>query len=339
MQPKVSVVIPNYNHARYLPRRIASVLQQTEKNIEILLLDDCSTDESRAVITRYARQDARIRLVLNEHNSGNTFAQWNKGVAMASGEYIWLAESDDYAAPTLLAKLCALLDANPSVGLAYCDSWHVDENGRCLGRHTVGTEEFDAPRWRTGFLQAGPAFIQEQLSEGNAIPNASAVLLRRSVLEQVGVAETNFKLSGDWVYWIRVLAGCDVAFLAEPLNFFRQHPQNVRSNTSPSRMLLEGAKMIRRLRKHVNLGREFDERRARHVLRQCFYAVLYKNMRAAKVRKVLSVLNKSLPNFRLLCLKECARILFSNKLSGLRQLLGDGLLYRALPKSVVPPAL
>ena len=81
--PLVTVVIPNFNHALYLPKRIESVLNQSFANIELILLDDCSNDNSRAVMERYAEQDARISLLFNETNSGNTFRQWDKGLKMA----------------------------------------------------------------------------------------------------------------------------------------------------------------------------------------------------------------------------------------------------------------
>lgn len=333
MAAKISVIIPNYNHARYLPERIESVLWQTEQDIEVLLLDDCSTDNSREVIAFYAQRDPRIRVVFNEQNSGNTFSQWNKGIALATGKYIWIAESDDYANPRLLEKLCAMLETNPQVSLAYADSWHVDENGATLHQHTHDAEEFKDECWREGFIESGANFIEKQLSIGNVIPNASAVLLRRSIIQQIGPAETNFKLSGDWVYWIRVLANWEVAFLAEPLNYFRQHTQNVRSKTSRAKVLLEGAKMIKHLRRHMYLGKAFEERRVRQVLRSCFYAVLYEKMKVAKVKKVLVVLNRTLPNFLSICLKELAYTLLANRMSGIRQLLGDGLLYKVFPKT------
>src|ERR1700686_241166 len=102
--PKVSIIIPNYNHARYLRKRMDSVLGQTFQNFELILLDDCSTDESRSILLEYAT-DPRVRIDFNEKNSGSTFRQWNKGVRLAHGEYVWIAESDDYADPHLLERL------------------------------------------------------------------------------------------------------------------------------------------------------------------------------------------------------------------------------------------
>src|SRR5215472_4105163 len=109
--PKVSVIIPNYNHARYLQQRIDTVLGQTFQDFEVILLDDCSTDESRSIISEYAK-DPRVRTEFNEVNSGSTFKQWNKGVRLARGEYVWIAESDDYADKRFLEKLVYRLDAD-----------------------------------------------------------------------------------------------------------------------------------------------------------------------------------------------------------------------------------
>src|SRR6185437_16633828 len=129
--PTVSVIVPNYNHALYLPKRMESILRQTYQDFELILLDDCSTDDSRAILSQYAG-DARIRVEFNELNSG-VFKQWNKGVRLARGEYVWIAESDDYADERLLERLVSILDADPSVAFAYCRSWRVDEDDRLNG--------------------------------------------------------------------------------------------------------------------------------------------------------------------------------------------------------------
>jgi len=94
--PKVSVIIPNFNHAAYLKQRIDSVLNQTYQNFELIILDDCSTDNSKEIIEQY-RNDTRVsNIVYNTENSGSTFKQWDKGINLSSGDYIWIAESDDW---------------------------------------------------------------------------------------------------------------------------------------------------------------------------------------------------------------------------------------------------
>src|ERR1017187_255387 len=152
--PKVSIVVPNYNHARFLPHRLDSVLRQTFQDFELILLDDCSTDESRSILSQYG-SDPRVRIEFNEVNSGSPFKQWNKGVRLARGEYVWIAESDDYAAERLLERLVAVLDADPTVMFAYCRSWRVTEDDQKNGFGDWDLDYLDPQRWTGGFLSAG----------------------------------------------------------------------------------------------------------------------------------------------------------------------------------------
>src|SRR5271155_4024439 len=115
--PTVSIIVPNYNHARFLRQRIDSILTQTFQDFELILLDDCSTDQSRSILREYTT-DPRVRLEFNDANSGSTFKQWNKGVSLTRGKYIWIAESDDYADPRLLERLVGELDADMNVTFA-----------------------------------------------------------------------------------------------------------------------------------------------------------------------------------------------------------------------------
>jgi glycosyltransferase involved in cell wall biosynthesis len=246
--PRVSVIIPNYNHARYLPRRIESVLGQSLQDIEVILMDDCSPDNSREIIERYAAQDARIRVVLNEQNSGSTFKQWNKGIALATGDYVWLAESDDYADPELLATLANRLNANPAVVLAYCNSYSVDEHNELMPIPTWEPflAELDADLWKQDFTRPGLELVQRFMSYRNLIPNASSVLLRRSTLAQVGPADGSMRILGDWLFWAKVMSVGEVSYVAQPLNYFRTHRNNVRSKTFENgTALVESTQMLK----------------------------------------------------------------------------------------------
>lgn len=119
IQPKVSVIIPNYNHALYLDERIQSVLNQSYDNFEIIILDDMSKDNSREVIEKYRECPKISHILYNETNSGSTFRQWKKGITLAKGEFIWIAESDDYCEPSLLEALVKQIQAHPTCTLAY----------------------------------------------------------------------------------------------------------------------------------------------------------------------------------------------------------------------------
>src|SRR5258706_9778611 len=118
--PKVSVIIPNYNHAPFLKQRIDSVLNQTYLDLEVIILDDRSTDNSGGIIESYRGHPKVVSIVYNEANSGSPFGQWKKGVRLVNGKYIWIAESDDWAEPDLLDKLIALAEGNDNIGIAFC---------------------------------------------------------------------------------------------------------------------------------------------------------------------------------------------------------------------------
>ena len=93
--PLISIIVPNYNHEKYLKQRLESVFNQTYSNFEVILLDDCSTDSSLNILAEYIKNSKVSHCIFNEANSGNTFIQWNKGISLAKGDYIWIAESDD----------------------------------------------------------------------------------------------------------------------------------------------------------------------------------------------------------------------------------------------------
>lgn len=227
--PKVSVVVPNYNYARFLERRIRSVLDQTYTDFEVVYLDDASTDDSEAVFARF-RDDPRIRAYRSTENSGSAYRQWNEGVRLSRGEYVWVAQADDYAEKGLLATLVPVLDRNPGVGLVYCQSLAVDEAGRTLHSMARRTEFLDPERWNHDFVNDGRDECRRYLLFRNTIPNLSAVLFRREVFEQAGGADETLHLVGDQLTWIRMLLISDVAFVAEPLNHFRHHEGSIRSN-------------------------------------------------------------------------------------------------------------
>jgi glycosyltransferase involved in cell wall biosynthesis len=220
--PTVSVIIPNFNHARFLTQRIESVLEQSFSDYEMIILDDASTDDSISIINRY-KHNRRIRCRENKRNSGSPFKQWNKGVKEAKGTYLWFAESDDWADKTFLGELVGVLDNNPDLGLVYCQSMAVNETGQMIDNCLAWTAHLDPKLWCNDFLMDGQLFCTKYLMFSNVIPNASAVLIRRKVWDAVGAVNEDMRLCGDWLQWARILSVSDVGFIARPLNFFRSH--------------------------------------------------------------------------------------------------------------------
>lgn len=227
LPPKVSVVVPNYNHGRFLRRRIDSILAQTLQDFELILLDDCSTDESKLILSQYA-SDPRVTIELNETNSGTPFTQWNKGVGLARAEYVWIAESDDYAEPTFLEKLCATLDGNPDAAFAYCRSWRISVAGEVEGFADPWLSDEEQHRW-AGDHSAHATECYKDFLRCNIVLNASAVLFRKGFYRQVGGADETLNLCGDWKLWAAMALSGNVFYVAEPLNYFRFHLDSIRS--------------------------------------------------------------------------------------------------------------
>jgi len=229
--PRVSVVVPNYNYARFLPRRMESILNQTFTDLEVIFLDDASTDDSRAVVQQYAG-DPRVRMEFNAVNSGSPFAQWNFGVNRARGEYVWIAEADDFADPDFLERLVPLLERDAKLGLVYCQSRLVDETNRRIGTMLPYTDRLWSGRWTESFRNHGRDEVARYLVHRCTIPNASAVLFRRTAYLDAGGADPGMRLCGDWLTYVRILMRWDLHFLAREMNEFRIHDGAVRSRMS-----------------------------------------------------------------------------------------------------------
>ncbi len=220
--PKVSVIVPSYNHAPFLPQRLESILSQTLQDFEMILLDDCSTDGSQDIIRHYKSKYPRIRASINERNSGSPFKQWDCGVIQAEGEYVWIAESDDVAAPDFLEKMVPLLENNPHVGLAYCDALIIDDKGQFTG--SISNDYSSADKRRTSdYLNSGRDEIEKYLCVSNTINNASSVLFRKTAYINAGLADADMRYCGDWFLYLRMLLATDIGYVAKPLNFLRIH--------------------------------------------------------------------------------------------------------------------
>ena len=135
--PLVSVVVPNYNYKRYLNLRIQSILQQTYQNIELILLDDASTDGSEEVLSAYQNHTKVSHILLNEHNTGNPFKQWFKGMQLAKGKYIWIAEADDLCELTFLEKVVPLMEKYQQAAVCFTGSKYIDKDGNALSYDTL----------------------------------------------------------------------------------------------------------------------------------------------------------------------------------------------------------
>lgn len=223
--PKVSIIVPNYNYSKYLPQRLQSIFEQTFADFEVILLDDCSTDDSRQYLQQFASHPKVSHLILGETNTGNPFVQWEKGIALAQGEYIWIAESDDYCEKTFLQNAVRILDENPRLSFTHCGSILVDQNGKVL------EQNYDT--WPLGkddgktYTYASHQYLKDFMFYHNETYNASMTVFRKSKYHLIDKDFTTMHYCGDWLFWIKMAEKGDVAILHKRLNRFRRHCQSV----------------------------------------------------------------------------------------------------------------
>ena len=232
--PAVSVIIPNYNHSAYLPQRLDSVFNQTFQDFEVILLDDASTDHSMEILQHYATQySSKVAyFIKNDQNSSNPFKQWKKGIELARGAYIWIAESDDFCEPTLLAQLSSALTNRPEAAAAAANLIQVAADGTPLSNRT---------RYRDAYFSEAEA-LPTHFTSGTYIWNASAVVFRKSAAQQVDWEWiTRFRYCGDWLFWCQLLQSGGLITRSAYLSYFRVHPRSVSSlEASRYRTFTEG---------------------------------------------------------------------------------------------------
>ncbi len=229
MSPLISIILPNYNHATFLAKRLESIYQQTYQNIEVILLDDCSEDDSVNLLKQFEHHPKTTQLIINKKNSGSPFKQWKKGIELAKGEYIWIAESDDWASILFLEKVLPVFTIDPTIALVYSQSKKVNNKGAIIDDMVNYTEIFKPNKWVSNFVNTGDAEIKNHLIYKNTIPNASSVVFKNEKYITKYIND-DMTMAGDWWFWISLIKNKKIAFISERLNFHRSHGKTTRSN-------------------------------------------------------------------------------------------------------------
>jgi len=227
--PLVTVIVPNYNHEKYLEHRLESILNQTYSNYEVILMDDCSTDNSLSILNKYKNHEKVTTCIFNESNTGNTFIQWAKGIQIAKGELIWIAETDDYCDAYFLEKLVQPFKNDSNVVLAYSQSNRVNEKGEITGSWITHTNDLDESLFLNDFIMDSNEFIEKFLIFKNVIPNSSAVIFKKEAVDlnqHFDIAQ-GFRYCGDWMFYFKFIVNKKIAFVADSLNNFRYHSTSV----------------------------------------------------------------------------------------------------------------
>ena len=244
--PTLSVIVPNYNHAPFLKQRIESILNQTFQDFELILLDDCSTDGSREIMEAYRNDPHVSHIVYGKTNSGSAFRQWDKGIELAQGEWIWVAESDDYADPPFLERLMDEVVKVPDCVLAYAATWWVDKEGNKL---------WETPDNDSVNVFKGKDFIRTKLSVYNSIANVSECIFRRNCYQPTeSYRYEQMRLCGDWLFYVLLAEQGKVVEVEEPLSYYRQHSSNISSDAEHRGLtFLEGAEVLEYMIEHCGL--------------------------------------------------------------------------------------
>jgi len=220
--PLVSILIPSYNHGRYINACLDSICRQSLSNWEVVIVDDGSSDDSVAAAQRWAAQDERFRVFQNEENLG-TYGTEQRALELSKGSLIAVMNSDDWWDPDKLARHVSQLERHADAAFSYCLGWQVDELGQIDRSEDVHAD------WPREEIQEPLPFL---LYENRIL--ASGVLFRREGLR----FETTCRYSGDWVALLeRSLAG-PATCVSDRLTFWRQHETNT-YRRSPKQVLEE----------------------------------------------------------------------------------------------------
>lgn len=199
-RPRVSVAIASYNYSRYLDDCMASVLSQEGVELEVIVVDDASTDDTLDLLEAFAEHDPRVTVVQHEVNRGH-IVTFNDGLRAATGNYVLKLDADDMLAPGALARAAAVMEQHPRVGLAYGQPQHFQ-----------GSPPGSVAETATGcVIWTGRDWLAERCRTGrNCISNPEA-LVRRSLLEEVGYCDARLPHTSDFEMWMRLAAVSDVA--------------------------------------------------------------------------------------------------------------------------------
>lgn len=213
-RPRVSFVVTCHNYGRFLDQALESLLGQSLRSWEAVVIDDASTDHTQEVLTQYLA-DPRLRAVQHPHNLGN-IRSYNEGLEMLSGEFVGILSADDYLLSSrALERQVAVFDADPEVGLVY-SAHTVVQDGSAVRQVVPWPADGVHRNWKEF----------RKLMWGNYVLHSGA-LLRREVERKLGPYEAALTHTGDWDMWLRAAARHPVGYLAAPLYAYRIHGSNM----------------------------------------------------------------------------------------------------------------
>ena len=222
----VDVVIPCFNYGHYLPACVGSVLAQSRVDVRVLVIDDCSTDDSGDVAERLAGRDRRVSVVRHGTNRGH-IATYNEGLlGWADQKYAVLLSADDLLAPGALDRAAQIMDTHPGVGMVYGYAPYF-QRSESLPRTRLGV--------RSTSVWSGDRWIERRCRTGYNVISSPEVVVRTAVQQRVGGYDPNLPHAGDLEMWLRIAAVSDVAYVRGVAQaYYRVHERSMQRTSFPA---------------------------------------------------------------------------------------------------------
>lgn len=262
---KISVVVPNYNYEKFMVQRIYSILAQTEKIYELIILDDCSTDGSRKLIDEIVEEISpyiNVKKIYNKENTGIAFKQWAKGFKLAKGDYVWIAEADDCCKRTLLTNLLKPIINNKdkSIYLSYSDTAFINTWAKIfLPSIKPEIDLMKTGHWNRDFIDDGEEEVKNYAFLNCTIANVSSCIIKNDNYDDVFDKIKEYRQAGDWLFYVNVIKRGYIAYCNKPLNFYRVHGDNITSTMKKQEHLEEIKKIHKEIKEAFNLNEWHDK--------------------------------------------------------------------------------
>ena len=255
---KVSVVVPNYNYAEFIYQRLYSILSQNYKIYELIILDDCSKDNSIQVINNIIKKINKyinVKFIINEKNSGSAFKQWKKGFEIASGDYVWIAEADDFCEKNLINNLVKPCLHNKNIIISYSDTAFIDVDGNITMNSIV--PEIDIMKtnhWNHNYINNGLKEVLNYSYLNCTIANVSSCIIKKDNYDEYFKMSGLFHQSGDWLLYNNIMIKGYIAYNSKALNYYRLHGDNISSTMNHQKHIEEMLRIYDYYIKKFELG-------------------------------------------------------------------------------------
>lgn len=255
--PLVSIIVASYNHSNYLRRRLDSLINQAYKSVEIIVIDDCSTENNRDILVEYMGI-SNVKILLNKKNEGWVKVS-NKGVSYASGDFVIWANCDDFCASNMVERLIFPMLHDPSIVACFCRSYLIDAEDIIIG-DDYSVRELAFKRICNNDVKINGDLMSTFLYHSCVMPNLSSVLFRKNVLLAVGLHDASYVANSDWDLFLKLARIGNFYYISEPLNYFRQHINTIRNTTKNLTTYKEYFHLLLSNLNHANFTNKFKIR-------------------------------------------------------------------------------